>query len=105
MGVVRRVIRNLIRSPLRTGAIIAILSVSIGLALIMVTIHGATENQLGSIGEQIGTEITASFLAKPSYSYFTIFYDDGHCPATVRASEWPAVVSFRWLQRDTFAAA
>jgi len=58
MGVVRRSIRNLIRSPLRTGGIVAILSVSIGLALIMVTVHGATENQLGSIGEQIGTEIT-----------------------------------------------
>jgi putative ABC transport system permease protein len=58
MGVVRRSIRNLLRSPLRTGAILAILAVSIGLALIMVTVHGATENQLGSIGEEIGTEIT-----------------------------------------------
>jgi putative ABC transport system permease protein len=58
MGVVRRSIRNLIRSPFRTGGIVAILSVSIGLALIMVTVHGATENQLGSIGQQIGTEIT-----------------------------------------------
>lgn len=58
MGVVRRAIRNLIRSPLRTGAIVAILSVSIGLALIMVTVYGATQNQLGSIGQQIGTEIT-----------------------------------------------
>jgi putative ABC transport system permease protein len=58
MGVIRRSLRNLIRSPLRTGGIVAILSVSIGLALIMVTVHGATENQLGSIGQQIGTEIT-----------------------------------------------
>lgn len=58
MSVVRRSIRNLIRSPLRTGAIVAILAVSIGLALIMVTVYGATENQLGSIGEEIGTEIT-----------------------------------------------
>jgi putative ABC transport system permease protein len=58
MGVVLRAVRNLIRSPLRTGAIVAILSVSIALALIMVTVHGATENQLGSIGQQIGTEIT-----------------------------------------------
>jgi hypothetical protein len=45
------------------------------------------------------------FLSKPSYSYFTIFYDDGHCPLTVRASEWPFVVGFRWLQGDTFATA
>src|SRR4030042_1226244 len=58
MGVVRRVIRNLIRNPLRTGGIVAILSVSIGLALIMFTVHGATANQLGSIGTEIGTEIT-----------------------------------------------
>jgi putative ABC transport system permease protein len=58
MGTVRRSLRNLIRSPLRTGAIVTILSVSIGLALIMVTVHGATENQLGSIAQQIGTEIT-----------------------------------------------
>ncbi len=34
MGVVRRAILNLVRSPLRTGAIVAILSVSIGLAFI-----------------------------------------------------------------------
>ena len=105
LGLVRRAIRNLIRSPLRTGAIVAILLVSIGLALIMITVHGATENQLGSIEKQIGTEITVPFLAKPRYNYFTIFYDDGHCPSTARASEWPPVVSFRWLQRDTFATA
>jgi len=60
MSAVRRSLRNLIRSPLRTGGIVAILSVSIGLALIMVTVHGATENQLGSIGQQIGTEVTVS---------------------------------------------
>jgi len=58
MTIISRSIRSLIRSPLRTGAIVAILAVSIGLALIMLTVHGATENQLGSIGEEIGTEIT-----------------------------------------------
>jgi putative ABC transport system permease protein len=60
MSGVRRSLRNLIRSPLRTGGIVAILAVSIGLALIMVTVHGATENQLGSIAQQIGTDITIS---------------------------------------------
>jgi putative ABC transport system permease protein len=60
MGVIRRSLINLIRSPLRTGAIVTVLSVSIALVLIMVTVHGATENQLGSIGQQIGTEITVS---------------------------------------------
>jgi hypothetical protein len=44
-------------------------------------------------------------LTKPSYTYFTIFYDDGHCPLAVGAGEWPSVVSFRRLQRDVFATA
>ena len=44
MGVVRRAIRNLIRSPLRTAGIIAILAVSIELALIMLTVQGAAIN-------------------------------------------------------------
>jgi putative ABC transport system permease protein len=60
MGMFRRAIRNLVRSPLRTGGIVVILSVSIGLALTMVTVYGATENQLALIGQQIGTDITVS---------------------------------------------
>ena len=58
MGTVRRTLVNLLRSPLRTGALVAILAVSIGLALIMLTVHGATETQLESIGENVGTEIS-----------------------------------------------
>ncbi len=65
MGVVRRSISNLIRSPLRSTLMIVLLAVSIGLALIMFTVHGATQNQLGSIGTQIGTEITI----RPAGSY------------------------------------
>ncbi|MFC2022721.1 ABC transporter permease [Chloroflexota bacterium] len=57
MGLVRRAVRNLVRSPLRTGGIVAILTVSIGLALIMLTVHGAAQNQLESIRGDIGTEI------------------------------------------------
>ena len=58
LGIVRRALRNLIRSPLRTALIVAILAVSVGLALTMLTVHGASQNQLGSIGGEIGTEIT-----------------------------------------------
>ena len=58
MSIIRKSLLSLVRSPLRTGAITIILAVSIGLALIMLTVHGATENQLGSVGEEIGTEIT-----------------------------------------------
>jgi len=45
------------------------------------------------------------WLAQPSYSYLTIFYDNRHRPVAVGTGERPTVVSFRWLQRDTFAAA
>jgi hypothetical protein len=44
-------------------------------------------------------------LAQPSDSHLTTLYDDGHCPVTIGTGKWPAVVSFRWLQRDTLAAA
>lgn len=57
MGIVRRAARNLIRSPLRTGGIIAILTVSVSLALIMLTVHGAAQNQLESVKADIGTDI------------------------------------------------
>ncbi|OGO02758.1 MAG: hypothetical protein A2Y72_00725 [Chloroflexi bacterium RBG_13_53_26] len=58
MSMVWRSLRNLLRSPQRTTLMVALLAVSIGLALIMFTVHGATANQLGSIGTEIGTEIT-----------------------------------------------
>jgi putative ABC transport system permease protein len=58
MSLIRRAVLNLVRSPLRTVAITLLLAVSIGLALIMATVHGATQNQLGSISGEIGTGIT-----------------------------------------------
>jgi putative ABC transport system permease protein len=44
---------------------VALLAVSIGLGLIMYTVHSATENQLGTIGGEIGNEITI----RPAGSY------------------------------------
>jgi putative ABC transport system permease protein len=38
--------------------VVAILAVSLGLALTMYEVHGATANQLGTISSQIGTDIT-----------------------------------------------
>lgn len=58
MSLIRRSLRNLIRSPLRTAGIIAILTVSIGLALTMLVVYGASENQIGSVAGKIGTDIT-----------------------------------------------
>jgi len=54
----RRSLLNLVRSPGRTGVVVAILAVSLGLALTMFEVHGATANQLGTISGQIGTDIT-----------------------------------------------
>jgi putative ABC transport system permease protein len=54
----RRSFFNLLRSPGRTGMVVAILAVSLGLALTMYEVHGATANQLGTISSQIGTDIT-----------------------------------------------
>ena len=72
MSLIRRAVLNLVRSPLRTVAITLLLAVSIGLALIMATVHGATQNQLGSISEEIGTEITI----RPAGSYGGVFGSD-----------------------------
>lgn len=54
---IKRSLKNLIRSPFRTGGIVAILTVCVGLALIMLTVNGAAKNQLRSIQGEIGTEI------------------------------------------------
>ncbi len=45
------------------------------------------------------------WLAQPSYGHFAVFYDNGHCPATVGAVKLPTVVGFGWFQRDSFATA
>jgi putative ABC transport system permease protein len=58
MTLIRRAVLNLVRSPLRTVAITLLLAVSIGLALIMATVHGATQSQMANIQGQVGTEIT-----------------------------------------------
>ncbi len=67
MGLLKRSFLNLIRSPGRTGAFVAILAVSLGLALTMYEVHGATAGQLGNIGAQIGTDITV----RPAGSFGT----------------------------------
>lgn len=79
MRMVWRSLRNLFRSPLRTTLMVALLAVSIGLALIMFTVHGATANQLGSIGTEVGTEITI----RPAGSYGSFGMEGGGTAATL----------------------
>ena len=65
MSMFLRSLKNLFRSPLRTTLMVVLLAVSIGLALIMATVHGATQSQMANIQGQVGTEITI----RPAGSY------------------------------------
>lgn len=58
MKTARRAIRTLIRSPLRSALVLAVLTVSIGLALIMITVNQAFAKRLDDIKSQAGTSIT-----------------------------------------------
>jgi len=47
-----------LRSPLRTGLLVAVLAVAMGLALIMITVNEAFAKRLDDIRAQVGTTIT-----------------------------------------------
>ena len=50
--------KALIRNPLRGGLLVGVLAVSIGLALIMITVNGAFAQRLDDIRAQVGTNVT-----------------------------------------------
>jgi len=54
----RRALRTIIRSPLRTGLLVAVLMVSIGLTLIMITVNEAFGARLDEIKGEVGSNIT-----------------------------------------------
>jgi putative ABC transport system permease protein len=58
MRTVARAIRALIRSPMRAALLVGVLAVSIGLALIMITVNGAFAQRLDDINGRVGTSIT-----------------------------------------------
>ena len=58
MRTIKRSVRALIRSPLRAALMVGVLAVSIGLALIMITVNGAFAQRLDDVRAQVGTEIT-----------------------------------------------
>jgi putative ABC transport system permease protein len=58
MKTLRWAVRALLRSPLRAALLIGVLSVSIGLALIMITVDGAFDERLDEIQSQVGTTVT-----------------------------------------------
>ncbi len=58
MKTIRRGLRTIVRNPLRTGLLVAVLAVSIGLTLIMITVNEAFGARLDEIRAQVGTTIT-----------------------------------------------
>lgn len=58
MRTLRRGLRAIVRSPLRTLLLVAILAVSIGLTLIMITVDNAFAKRLDDIKSQVGSDIT-----------------------------------------------
>jgi len=58
MRTITRSIKALIRSPLRASLLVGVLGVSIGLALIMITVNGAFAQRLDDIRASVGTDIT-----------------------------------------------
>jgi putative ABC transport system permease protein len=58
MRTIRRATKALIRSPLRGALLVGVLAVSIGLALIMITVNGAFAQRLDDIRASVGTDIT-----------------------------------------------
>ncbi len=49
MRTIRRGLRTILRNPLRTGLLVAVLAVSIGLTLIMITVNEAFGERLDEI--------------------------------------------------------
>ena len=60
MRTIRRAFRTLLRSPLRTGLLIAVLAVSMGLTLIMITVNGAFADRLDEIKGEVGSGVTVT---------------------------------------------
>ena len=58
MKTMRRGLRTILCNPLRTGLLVAVLAVSVGLALIMITVNEAFAKRLDDIRAQVGTTIT-----------------------------------------------
>ena len=57
MRTIRRGLRTILRNPLRTGLLVAVLAVSIALTLIMITVNEAFGQRLDEIRAEVGTNI------------------------------------------------
>ncbi len=57
MRTIRRGLRTILRNPLRTGLLVAVLAISIALTLIMITVNEAFGQRLDEIRAEVGTNI------------------------------------------------
>ena len=62
MGPIVRGARNVFRSPIRTGAVLILLTISISMALVMVQVRGSIDSRLVEVRESVGTSIEVSQL-------------------------------------------
>ena len=62
MDAVLRGMRNVLRSPVRTGAILILLTVSISMALIMVQVRGSIDTRVAEAREAVGNSIQVTQL-------------------------------------------
>ena len=58
MDLIKRSIRDMIRSPGRSSIVILILAICLGLALTMFEVNAAITSQLGTVSESVGTDIS-----------------------------------------------
>ena len=58
MRTIRHGLRSILRSPLRTGLLVAVLAVSVGLTLIMITVNAAFSERLDEIKAEVGSGVT-----------------------------------------------
>ncbi|MBI4282533.1 MAG: FtsX-like permease family protein [Chloroflexi bacterium] len=58
MGSIKRGLRNVLRSPIRTALVVALLSISIGLAVSMLAVNGAVGQRLEEVNQQLTPDIT-----------------------------------------------
>lgn len=60
MRTIERALRALIRNPLRSGLLVSLLTVSVALALVMITVSSAFGKQMDEIRDQVGSQVTVS---------------------------------------------
>lgn len=60
MNVVTRGVKNAVRGPIRSGLIVLMLAISIGLVLAMLVAHGSVESKIKEVKASAGTKVTIS---------------------------------------------